>query len=1232
MSKITQNDISPAEAIAKLEQENAKLREKIQWLQTHDPMTNTKTEPAILLDAARYLNRPLTVLMIKLADSYYTNRTYGTAYMKYAIIGMADVLKEAFGTECLYRYAVDAFTVFMVDVRMEQVEEMVYEASDRINEITIEGEPAGLRILSGYMTGSTDEPEELLKMVAAAEAVVEEVRHDSGTLAGEEYQGDDTRQDQPAFFRNYETDSLTGLLTPRSFRDACAGELEKEGLALLYLNLIDFQSYNEKFGYDKGDELLQNITAFLREWFPNRMMGLTGGNHFLVLANADEILDSIEALIRKLDTLTDHPFKAGVCRIPKGESSILHTIDRAKMAADSIRRDFSRIWRIYDDELMREYWMREYVTSHIDEAVDKHWIKVYYQPVIRSITGRLCGFEALARWEDPKYGLIYPGIFVDALEQKRLIHKLDICMIRTICKEFRDALTEGLPLVPVSFNLSYLDFELSDIYSVIVDALKQYKVPHHMINIEITESVLAKDPAYMRQMLQKFHEGGFQVWMDDFGSGYSTLNVLKEYAFDELKIDMEFLKRFGDRSAKIVTSVVDMSKRLGIQTLAEGVETPEHREFLRKIGCGRQQGYLYGKPTPWSPAYLRELHQKYGVERVFERRYYDGISAVNTLHMSENDFIQSYISGSYIVSLPVAIVEYEEDCFRILDANEAFQDSMTGIGIHSIQEVERLINDTTRMLARQSRRAINVIRNDGAAKLDLLIQGKHCTIRARYISEAAGKIALVVTTDTVISMDENRREERLEHILHMLAEIYEHIDVLHLDGGYTEQIFSNAGFTSYYDRPTLDEVNRAFVEQEVFFRDRERYTAFMDPNTMEERILAEGNSYLNDYFRCKEPKGGYSWRMFLLIAMPEMIGRQVLLCIRHISPKKEGFLQLIYDHYGEEKRAEYGEDPRYFSEEDERPEKREANMPHESDLTVTDGSLWRAIMNDDYVGYFWKDRERRFLGVNRKFMEYYNLDSVKRVLGKTDEDMGWHVDPEPFKSIEERVLCGEVIEDAPGTCIMGGRIRDIVATKKPIYRNGKIVGLVGYFRDVGIEEARNAKIKTMNYTDTLTGLYNERGIDAAILRFVEAYERQHQEFALVRVKLDDFERMNTLFGNTYTNHVLIAVADVLRSVAGLETVIARISGDNFFLLMQIQEIGEAEALAKKIEDGLLKIHEVDGQECTIYATTAIVLYTAAGGMKELQENAMRGTERIKEATTETRYRVEHQDKPTGQDG
>ena len=275
-------------------------------------------------------------------------------------------------------------------------------------------------------------------------------------------------------------------------------------------------------------------------------------------------------------------------------------IDRARFACSLIKNKYDKHYMEYDSKVDSDFHKRQYIVNNIDRAVEKGYIKVYYQPVVWSKNHTLCGCEALARWNDPKYGFLSPADFIPVLEEYRQIHKLDKCIWETVCRDLRDTAVSGKHTIPVSLNFSRLDFELMDTVTVLEELVEKYNVHKHDIHVEITESALTDNMGTLQQSIQKLKDDGFSIWLDDFGSGYSSLNVLKDYSFDVLKIDMKFLSSFdsNEKSKVILNMIIDLASSLGMYSLTEGVETEEEAEFLARVGCGRLQGYYFGKPMP----------------------------------------------------------------------------------------------------------------------------------------------------------------------------------------------------------------------------------------------------------------------------------------------------------------------------------------------------------------------------------------------------------------------------------------------------------------------------------------------------------------------------------------------------------------------------------------------------------------------------------------------------------
>ena len=404
-------------------------------------------------------------------------------------------------------------------------------------------------------------------------------------------------------------DKLTGLLAFEYFIQLIVQKIKDENLQnnsyiYLFINIKNFKIFNDQKGFEEGNKFLKDVGEILNEIFPNELISRQSDDHFVAFVKNEDIDNKLKEIDKKVEAL-DMDIRPG---IKVGGNALFDTkedvhlsVEKARYACAMLEASGSGLFVRYDKEMYENYRMVQYVVSHIDEAIEKGYIRPYYQPVVYAKGRALCGAEALARWIDPKYGFLSPGKFVPALENSQLIYKLDIAVLRLVCKQMRENLDNNEPVLPVSINFSRIDFKVVDIVSIIDSIIKEYDIPRDLLHIEITESALMGDEDLLKNSMKRLHELGYAVWLDDFGSGYSSFNVLKDYPFDMLKLDMEFLVGFdtNEKSKFLIKSVVPMADRIGMHTLAEGVETKEEADFLESIGCGRLQGYLYGKPLPY---------------------------------------------------------------------------------------------------------------------------------------------------------------------------------------------------------------------------------------------------------------------------------------------------------------------------------------------------------------------------------------------------------------------------------------------------------------------------------------------------------------------------------------------------------------------------------------------------------------------------------------------------------
>lgn len=385
-------------------------------------------------------------------------------------------------------------------------------------------------------------------------------------------------------------DHVTGLLNMYAFFKVMRQHRdEKEdhaGLTILFIDVVNFRGINLHNGIAYGDQFLRAVGRCMRSCFPGSPAAHFDADHFVLAAEGKNILQQagrLRAMIRKMaPNFVD--CRIGACRWDDPDLTPEIVCERARIACNHSKKLVNTFFSFYTKQMGENMATAEYVVSNLDEAIRRNWIVVYYQPVLRTVSGQICGMEALVRWKNPERGLLSPAVFIKPLEEAQFVWKLDLCVIRQVLQNLASRDRQNLPEIPVSVNLSRVDFLCCDIFEEIEELVRQYDIPRRLLHLEVTESTLTSRRVEVSKTLDKLRDAGYEIWMDDFGSGYSTLNLLKDYNFDVLKLDLEFLRKDTQRSREIIAAVISMDKMIGNQTLAEGVETREQVEFLKKCG------------------------------------------------------------------------------------------------------------------------------------------------------------------------------------------------------------------------------------------------------------------------------------------------------------------------------------------------------------------------------------------------------------------------------------------------------------------------------------------------------------------------------------------------------------------------------------------------------------------------------------------------------------------------
>lgn len=404
-------------------------------------------------------------------------------------------------------------------------------------------------------------------------------------------------------------DSVTGILNlnyAKQFADEKINSLWEAGTtpAVLLFDIRTMASYNVEYGYTKGDELLKLTAEAIKKEFPEALVCRGEADHFILIDRYSEEMG--ERILRVNGEIRQSAYgrTPGIqCAIVKMMSGMkaVEGIDRARTTLKEIGDDLNVIYSVYSHRDDDDYWTARYIIQNFEDALRNEWIRVFYQPILRTRTEKMTILEALARWNDPIRGMITPGQFIPVLSRYHLLHKLDLYMVEQICREFQVREDAGLPIIPVSVNFSAQDFDYVDVVGELNRTLEKYGLDRDNIIVEITEQDLAQATEHFKKQIQRIHDNGYSLWIDDFGSGYSSLNVFSQYPIDRVKFDMDLVRHLDDNHGAnriIMKYMVEMCREMGVHTLAEGVETKEQYDFLSDIDCAMVQGFYMYKPEP----------------------------------------------------------------------------------------------------------------------------------------------------------------------------------------------------------------------------------------------------------------------------------------------------------------------------------------------------------------------------------------------------------------------------------------------------------------------------------------------------------------------------------------------------------------------------------------------------------------------------------------------------------
>lgn len=431
-----------------------------------------------------------------------------------------------------------------------------------------------------------------------------------------------------------ERDTLTRLYNRETFYAETEKMLQQnpdKNYVIGHWNIDRFKVVNELFGSRTGDRILCDMADMIRSQIKGvGTYGRLEADHFVTCVPEEDLEESLMFIEEILSGAKEwNPLNypvllhVGLYRVEDRNISVALMCDRADMALQMIKDNHLKRWNYYNATLKESILNEQKLVNDMENALKEHQFVVYYQPIVDVETQKTISAEALVRWQHPENGMISPGLFIPLFEKNGFIAKLDMYVCEEVCRHQASQIAAGNKVVPVSVNLSRINFYNPNLCVEIEEMVAKYGISPEVIKLEITESAYKDNPQDLLKAINAFQQRGFMVLMDDFGSGYSSLNMLKDFKVDILKIDMKFMDNLetSERAGNILFTIIQLAKSLNMETVAEGVETKNQFEMLAEMGCGCIQGYYFSKPVPEAEFVERlKLEQKQeNAERIREK-------------------------------------------------------------------------------------------------------------------------------------------------------------------------------------------------------------------------------------------------------------------------------------------------------------------------------------------------------------------------------------------------------------------------------------------------------------------------------------------------------------------------------------------------------------------------------------------------------------------------------------
>ena len=443
-------------------------------------------------------------------------------------------------------------------------------------------------------------------------------------------------------------------------------------------------------------------------------------------------------------------------------------------------------------------------------------------------------------------------------------------------------------------------------------------------------------------------------------------------------------------------------------------------------------------------------------------------------------------------------------------------------------------------------------------------------IHAKCIAQTRDVYSVLLSLNNLSRAGKSSSTDNLDEGLRQLYTLFDRITLFDIPNDTIKPLYVATKEDILSGRTGIRKLALEYARDWIFSDDQKKYLTFFDYDHWEERMQESGHTFISTPFRTSTRHGQFRWKQYTILRY------QPGLYLELIRDAHDDVLDFVQAHASDQAQTD-------------------APMPELSETV-----LWRNLTGSTLIRLFWKDLDRRFLGVSRGFLDYYGFDSAEDVLGKTDEDLGWHVRPDHYKGDEERVIEeGITTHNIPGRCMSNGENREILASKAPLYNaDGEIRGLLGYFIDrelLTINDTRGTETKRR---DQLTGLLNSRGLAEEAVTFQDEYYLRNADFVHIHISIDDFSSINHQYGFDFGDKAITILGKELKKAFGITSAVGRYTGQQFVILHQVHNREETASLRAQIKSIAAKIHQIDGIPVTFYLSVGYTLFSETENLEE----------------------------------